>query len=207
MANSLRPRQSSISRIWRTFGLHPHRVETFKLSKDPLFIDKVRDIVGLSCIRRTGPWCSRWMNRVRFKRWIAARPSCRSRLPYRSRARTDYRRHGTTTLFAALDVATGHVIGDCHRRHRSQEFLQFLMTIDGRVTTYVDIHFESGQLLDAHKPTRPPLAGAQSAVPCPFHAAGRLVAQPRRTLIRAAVGKADQARRPLEHPCARRRHS
>jgi transposase len=132
--------QSSISRIWRTFGLQPHRVDTFKLSKDPLFIEKVRDIVGLylNPPERALVLC------VDEKSQIQALDRSAPILPLRpgvpERRTHDYVRHGTTSLFAALNVATGKVIGECHRRHRSQEFLQFLRTIDASVPTELDIH-------------------------------------------------------------------
>ena len=132
--------QSSISRIWRTFGLQPHRVETFKLSKDPLFIEKVRDIVGLYL----HPPDRALVLCVDEKSQIQALDRSAPILPLApgvpERRTHDYRRHGTTSLFAALDVATGKVIGECHRRHRSQEFLQFLRTIDANVPPAIDIH-------------------------------------------------------------------
>jgi transposase len=132
--------QSSISRIWRTFGLQPHRVETFKLSKDPLFVDKVRDIVGLYL----NPPDRALVLGVDEKSQIQALDRSAPILPLApgvpERRTHDYRRHGTTSLFAALDVASGRVIGECHRRHRSQEFLQFLRTIDASVPPGLDIH-------------------------------------------------------------------
>jgi len=140
MAKATDLSQSAISRIWRAFGLQPHRVETFKLSKDPQFIEKVRDIVGLYLDPpdRTLVLC------VDEKSQIQALDRSAPILPLApgipARRTHDYRRHGTTSLFAALDVATGTVIGECHRRHRSQEFLQFLKTIDANVPAHLDIH-------------------------------------------------------------------
>jgi transposase len=132
--------QSAISRIWRAFALQPHRVDTFKLSKDPLFIDKVRDIVGLYL----NPPDRAVVLGVDEKSQIQALDRSAPILPLQpglpERRTHDYRRHGTTSLFAALDVATGHVIGECHRRHRSQEFLQFLKTIDATVPSALDLH-------------------------------------------------------------------
>ena len=132
--------QSAISRIWRAFALQPHRVDTFKLSKDPLFIDKVRDIVGLYL----NPPDHAVVLGVDEKSQIQALDRSAPILPLQpglpERRTHDYRRHGTTSLFAALDVATGKVIGECHRRHRSQEFLQFLKTIDGSVPSELDLH-------------------------------------------------------------------
>src|SRR5437879_604925 len=132
--------QSAIARIWKAFALQPHRVETFKLSKDPLFIDKVRDIVGLYL---TPPDRALLLS-VDEKSQIQALDRTMPILPLRpgqaERRTHDYVRHGTTSLFAALDVATGRVIGECHRRHRSQEFLRFLDTIDEQVAADLDIH-------------------------------------------------------------------
>ena len=140
MASEVSMSQSAISRIWRAFGLQPHRVTTFKLSKDPLFIEKVRDIVGLymSPPERAIVLC------VDEKSQIQALDRTQPLLPMRSghvEARThDYVRHGTTSLFAALDVKTGAVIGECHRRHRALEFRKFLDTIDESVPEDLDVH-------------------------------------------------------------------
>jgi transposase len=140
MAKATDLSQSAISRIWRAFGLQPHRVETFKLSKDPQFIEKVRDIVGLYL----DPPDRALVLCVDEKSQIQALDRSAPILPLAPgvpEQRThDYRRHGTTSLFAALNVATGKVIGECHRRHRSQEFLQFLKTIDANVPPDLEIH-------------------------------------------------------------------
>ncbi len=132
--------QSAIARIWRAFALQPHRTETFKLSKDPLFIDKVRDIVGLYL----HPPDRALVLSVDEKSQIQALDRTAPILPLGpgqpERRTHDYKRHGTTSLFAALDVATGKVIGECHRRHRSAEFLQFLKTIETQVSDELDIH-------------------------------------------------------------------
>lgn len=140
MAQATGLSQSAISRIWRAFALQPHRVETFKLSKDPLFIDKVRDIVGLYL----HPPDRALVLSVDEKSQIQALDRTAPILPLRpgqpERRTHDYRRHGTTSLFAALDVASGKVIGECHRRHRSTEFLQFLKTIDAQVPDDLAIH-------------------------------------------------------------------
>jgi transposase len=131
---------ATIGRIWRAFGLQPHRSETFKLSRDPLFIEKVRDIVGLYL----APPDRALVLSVDEKSQIQALDRTAPVLPMTfgspERRTHDYRRHGTTSLFAALDVATGKVIGECHRRHRSHEFLQFLETIDASVPANLDVH-------------------------------------------------------------------
>jgi len=132
--------QSAVSRIWRAFALQPHRSETFKLSRDPLFIEKVRDIVGLylNPPERALVLC------VDEKAQVQALDRTQPLLPMRpgqvERRTHDYARHGTTSLFAALDVKTGKVIGECHRRHRSVEFRKFLDTIDAAVPASLDVH-------------------------------------------------------------------
>src|SRR5438093_5680706 len=130
----------TISRVWRAFGLKPHRSETFKLSPDPLLVEKVRDIVGLYL----NPPEHAVLLSVDEKSQIQALDRTAPLLPMRpgqaERRTHDYVRHGTTSLFAALDVATGRVIGECHRRHRSREFLRFLETIDHTVPAALDIH-------------------------------------------------------------------
>jgi len=132
--------QSAISRIWRAFALEPHRTETFKLSSDPLFIEKVRDVVGLYL----NPPDKALVLCVDEKSQIQALDRTQPLLPMRpgqiERRTHDYVRHGTTSLFAALDVETGEVIGQCHRRHRSVEFRKFLDRIDTAVPSDLDVH-------------------------------------------------------------------
>jgi transposase len=132
--------RSTVGRIWRAFELQPHRSETFKLSKDPLFIDKVRDIVGLYM----DPPDRALVLCVDEKSQIQALDRTQPLLPMRpgqiERRTHDYARHGTTSLFAALDVKTGTVIGEFHRRHRSVEFRKFLDTIDQAVPSALDVH-------------------------------------------------------------------
>jgi transposase/AraC-like DNA-binding protein len=132
--------RSTVSRIWRAFALQPHRTETFKLSKDPLFIEKVRDIVGLymNPPERALVLC------VDEKSQIQALDRTQPLLPMRpgqvERRSHDYKRHGTTSLFAALNVKTGTVIGSCHQRHRSVEFRKFLDKIEDSVPKNLDVH-------------------------------------------------------------------
>jgi transposase len=132
--------QTAISRIWRAFGLQPHRSETFKLSKDPLFIEKVRDIVGLYL----DPPDQALVLCVDEKSQIQALDRTQPLLPMRpgqvERRTHDYVRHGTTSLFAALEVTSGKIIGECHRRHRAIEFRKFLDRIDGEVPTDLAVH-------------------------------------------------------------------
>lgn len=132
--------QATVSRVWRAFGLQPHRVEAFKLSADPFFVEKVRDIVGLylNPPQRALVLC------VDEKSQIQALDRTRPILPLRpgvpARQTHDYIRNGTTSLFAALDIATGKVIGSLHHRQRHQEFLRFLERIDEAVPENLDIH-------------------------------------------------------------------
>jgi len=132
--------QTTISRIWRAFALQPHRTESFKLSQDPLFIDKVRDIVGLYL----APPDKALVLCVDEKAQIQALDRSQPLLPMRpgqvERRTHDYKRHGTTSLFAALDVKTGRVVGACHRRHRSVEFRKFLDTIEANVPPALAVH-------------------------------------------------------------------
>jgi transposase len=130
----------AISRIWRAFGLQPHRTETFKLSPDPLLIDKVRDIVGLYM----NPPEHALVFCVDEKSQIQALDRTAPLLPLRpgqaERGTHDYRRHGTTTLFAALNVKTGEVLGQTRARHRAVEFRKFLDAIDAQVPSDLDVH-------------------------------------------------------------------
>jgi transposase len=140
MAKATGLSQSAVARIWKAFALQPHRVETFQLSKDPLFIDKVRDIVGLYL----APSDRALVLCVDEKSQIQALDRSAPVLPLRpgqaERRTHDYVRHGTTTLFAALDVKTGTVIGECHARHRAIEFRRFLDTIEEAVPGDLDVH-------------------------------------------------------------------
>ena len=125
--------QSAVVRIWHSFGLQPHRSETFKLSSDPYLVEKVRDIVGLYL----NPPEHAIVLCVDEKSQVQALDRTQPILPLRpglpEQRTQDYERHGTTSLFAALDVATGKVIGECHRRHRHQEFLKFLELVDSNI--------------------------------------------------------------------------
>jgi transposase len=140
MAAQMGLSQSTVSRIWRAFGLQPHRAETFKLSTDPYFVDKVHDVVGLYLDppERALVFC------VDEKSQIQALDRSQPVLPMMpgvpQRVTHDYVRAGTTTLFAALEVATGKVIGSLHRRHRAEEFRKFLIKLDQEVPADLDVH-------------------------------------------------------------------
>jgi transposase len=140
MAKAAGMSQTSISRIWRAFGLQPHREETFKVSTDPLFIEKLRDVVGVYL----NPPQSAVVFCVDEKSQIQAIDRTQPAFPILpgtpARRSHDYIRHGTTSLFAALDVATGKVIGQTHGRHRNEEFRRFLNVIDREVPEQLDVH-------------------------------------------------------------------
>jgi transposase len=132
--------QTAIVRIWRALGLQPHRVENFKFSKDPQFVEKVRDIVGLYL----NPPDRAIVLCVDEKSQVQALNRTQPILPLApgvpARQSHDYKRHGVTSLFAALDVASGTTISNCYRRHRHQEFLKFLNEIDTNLPSGFEVH-------------------------------------------------------------------
>jgi transposase len=140
MAEHLGLSQSMVSRVWRAFGLAPHKQDSWKLSKDPLFVEKVRDVVGLYLAppERAVVLC------IDEKTQIQALNRTQPVFPMLpgtpARASHDYVRHGTSSLYAALDLTTGKVIGSLHSRHRAQEFLAFLKKIDAEVPADLDCH-------------------------------------------------------------------
>ncbi len=176
--------ESSIGRIWRAFGLKPHLVDSFKLSSDPLFIEKVRDVVGLYLDppERALVLCVDEKSGIqalnRSARVLAMMPGMPERRTH------DYARSGTTTLFAALDVETGTVIGSLHRRHRAIEFKKFLAKIDAAVRAELDIDLVCDNL-STHKTPRSKLAGRSPGSIC-TSPRQLLLAQPGRTLVRSA---------------------
>jgi transposase len=153
MAHACGLSRNTVHRIWRAFALQPHRTETFKLSKDPLFIEKVRDIVGLYL----HPPDRALVLCVDEKSQIQALDRTQPLLPMRpgqvERRSHDYVRHGTTSLFAALDARSGRIIGQLHRRHRAKEFRTFLDTIDAAVPAELDVHL----ILDNYGTHKTPL--------------------------------------------------
>ncbi|SHV66440.1 transposase [Mycobacteroides abscessus subsp. abscessus] len=140
MADHLGLSQSMVSRVWRAFGLAPHKQDSWKLSKDPLFVEKVRDVVGLYLDppERAVVLC------VDEKTQIQALNRSQPVFPMLpgtpARASHDYVRHGTSSLYAALNLSTGTVIGSLHARHRATEFLAFLKKIDAEVPADLDCH-------------------------------------------------------------------
>jgi len=171
MAKAVELSHSSVQRIWAAHGLKPHLTRSFKLSNDPKFSEKVQDIVGLYL----DPPDKALVLSVDEKSQIQALDRTQPGLPLKKgRAGTmthDYKRHGTTTLFAALDVATGKVIGECMPRHRHQEFLRFLRTIDRNTPKWLDLDL----IVDNYPPTSTPRSGlGSSATPASASTSRRL---------------------------------
>jgi transposase len=141
MAECMGLHHSQVGRIWKAHGLKPHRVRHFKLSTDPRFVEKLRDVVGLYVAPPERAIVFSFDEKSRIQALDRTQPG----LPLKKgRAGTmthDYKRHGTTTLFAALDIATGEVIHQCLPRHRHQEFLRFLGTVEKRCDPELDLHF------------------------------------------------------------------
>ena len=140
MAQATGLSKSTVQRVWSAFGLQPHRQKHFKISTDPFFVEKVRDIVGLYL----NPPDKALVLCVDEKTQVQALERTQRVLPmglgYVEGVTHDYRRHGTTTLFAALDVATGQVLSQCKMRHRHQEFLSFLRNLDASIPKNLDVH-------------------------------------------------------------------
>ncbi len=190
---------TTVRRIWHAFGLQPHRVEHFKLSNDPQFIPKVRDIVGLYL----DPSQHALVLSVDEKAQIQALDRTQPILPLRpgipERQTHDYSRHGTTDLFAALEVKTGKVIGALHRRHRSAEFKSFLQRIDQEVPADLEVHL----ILDNYSTHKTPLV-LRWLVRHPryhlhFTPTYSSWIKPGRALVLRAHPKAAAARHPPQH--------
>ena len=140
MAKRVGLSQTAVVRIWHAFGLQPHQVENFNFSKDPQFVEKVRDIVGLYM----NPPDRAMVLCVDEKSQVQALNRTQPILPLGpgvpARQSHDYERHGVTSLFAAMDVASGVTISNCYRRHRHQEFLRFLNDVDANLPRGLDVH-------------------------------------------------------------------
>ena len=194
MAKAVGLSHMAISRIWHTFGLQPHRSETFKLSNDPLLVEKVRDIVGLYL----DPPAHAAVFCVDEKPQIQALDRTQPLLPMQpgqvERRTHDYKRHGTTTLFAALNAKTSEVITQFHQRHRSAQFREFLDLIEAQVPRRLDVHI----IMDNYSTHKTALIRNWFAKRPRFHVHFTpdvwLVAQPRGTLVRRAHDEADPSR-------------
>ena len=196
---------ASIHRIWHAHGLQPHRVRTFKLSTDPRFVEKLTDVVGLY----VDPPDKALVFCVDEKSQIQALQRSQPGLPMKpGRAGTmthDDKRHGTTTLFAALNVLEGTVIGSCLARHRHQEFRKFLNLLDAETPPDVEIPCHRRQLRDAHASGDSPVAPPASAVPLACCAPECLVAESRGGVVLAPDHGAGAARRLSQRPRPHRR--
>jgi transposase len=178
MASAVGVSRTGVHRVWQAFGLQPHRTETFKLSTDPHFIEKVRDITGLYL----DPPARALVLCADEKSQIQALDRTQPVLPMGpgvpERRTHDYARYGTTTLFAALDVATGRVIGELHRRHRAVEFRKFLDRIDDGDSRRYGHPPGSRQLEHSQDSSHQSLVRTPSSIPRPFHAHELLMDQP-----------------------------
>jgi len=185
----------TIQRIWRAHRVEPHRVRTFKRSNDPAFAEKAEDIVGLYM----SPPAHAVVLSIDEKSQIQALSRTRPGTPVRpGRPATmthDYKRHGTTTLFAALNVLDGTVLGRCMQRHRHQEFIRFLKRRRGGRPGRQDRARDLGQLCCPQAPEGARLALAPSPLGIPFHADLGLVAERRRRLLLGAHATPAEARR------------
>ena len=187
--------KSTVQQVWSARGLKPHRVETFKLSNDPKFEEKLVDVVGLylNPPEKAIVLCADEKSSVQaLDRTQASLPMVKGRGETMTH---DYKRHGTTTLFAALDVLTGMIISQCMPRHRHQEWLKFLKTIDREVPKDLQIHLILRQLRHPQARRRPQVAGQAPPVPPALHPDILVVAQPRRTLVSGTDRQSVAARR------------
>src|SRR5437879_5819081 len=185
----------TISRIWRAFGLQPHRTDIFKLSPDPLLIEKVRDIVGLYM----NPPDHALVFCVDEKSQIQALDRTQPLLPMRpgqvERRTHDYKRHGTTSLFAALELKTSRVIGQLHHRHRSVEFRQFLDGIEANVPPGLEAHLIVDNYGNPQNRDHPEMVRQTPPISCPLHPHLRFLDQPGGTLVRRNHQQANSTRR------------
>ena len=195
LAAELGMSQSAVSRIWWAFGLQPHRQDSWKLSRDPQFIDKVRDVVGLYL----DPPEAAVVLCVDEKSQIQALDRTAPIFPMMpgtpARASHDYRRAATSSLYAALDVASGNVIGSLHSRHRAIEFKNFLIKIDREVPAEYAVHVVLDNASTHKTPGSQTLAHRAPALRPALHPDQLVLAQPRRTLVRR-VDDEETATRP-----------
>ena len=195
-----------VSRVWRAFGLAPHKQDSWKLSKDPLFVDKVRDVVGLYLDppERAMVLCVDEKTQIQALNRTAPVFPMLPGTP--ARASHDYVRHGTSSLYAALDLATGKVIGSLHSRHRAQEFLAFLKKIDAEVPADLDCHVVLDNASTHKTPAVKRWLTSTSAIRAALHPDQLIVAQPRRTLVRRTDHQETTPRHPHLGAPTQRRH-
>ncbi len=197
----------TVSEIWRAFGLQPHRTETFKLSNDPQFIEKVRDIVGLYLNPPEGALVLCVDEKAQIQALDRTQPILPLAPGVAERRTYDYRRHGITSLFAAFNVATGEVIGETHRRHRSTEFKSFLDRIDKEVPAELDVHL----ILDSYGTHKTPLIKGwlvrHPRFSRPLHTYLQLLDQSGRALVLDLDREAVAAGHSPQYPCTGGRDS
>jgi transposase len=198
--------KASVQRVWHANGLKPHLLKTFKLSNDPDFIAKLEDVVGLYM----NPPDHALVMCIDEKSQIQALDRTQPGLPMKKgRAGTmthDYKRNGTTTLFAALDVLKGEVIGRCMPQHRHQEFLKFLKTIDRSTPKRLDIHCIADNYATHKKTGSQRLARQTPALPPPLHSDIFIVAEPGGALVRKDHHRADPPRGFYQRAATGTRH-
>ena len=185
--------KSTVQRWLALFGVKPHLAQTFKLSADPFFIEKVRDIVGLYLNPPDHAIVLCVDEKSQIQALNRTQPTLPMGLGYAEGYTHDYVRHGTTTLFAALDIATGEVFGLCRKRHRHEEFLSFLRLIDREVPAELDIHLATGQLRDAQARQDQAVAGGATTLPPALHAHLGVLVEPGGAVVRVAQPAGDQA--------------
>ena len=185
--------KSTVQRWFALFGVKPHLAKTFKLSTDPFFIEKVRDIVGLYLNPPDHAMVLCVDEKSQIQALNRTQPTLPMGLGYVEGYTHDYVRHGTTTLFAALDIATGRVISQCRKRHRHEEFLSFLRLIDREVPAELDIHLVLGQLRDAQARQGQAVAGGAATLPSALHTHLRVLVEPSGAVVRLAQPAGDQA--------------
>ena len=184
MAKAQGVSEASVRRIWKQHNLKPHRTKTFKLSRDPQFVEKLQDVVGLYL----NPPEKALVLCVDEKTQIQALDRTQPGLPMKpGRCGTfthDYKRHGATTLFAALNLLDGEVIGDCMPHHRRQEFIRFLKTIDQETPPGLNPHIIIDKLRRAQTSAGAIVVATPSALPPPLHPDFQFLAESCRTVVR-----------------------
>ena len=194
---------TTIRRIWTAFGLQPHRSETFKLSSDPLFVDKVRDIVGLYLSPPNRALVLSVDEKSQIQALDREQPVLPMMLGVLERRTHSHIRHGTTSLFAALDVASGFVIGNKGSATARPNASSTSQAIDAQVPNGLDVHIIMDNYA-THKTAA--ITAWLTALSCAFHANIRLLDQPGRTLVRRTHPQEAPARRPYLDPSARSRY-
>ena len=206
MAQRVGLSKSTIGRIWKAFELQPHRSETYKLSNDPLFVEKVYDIVGLYLNPPEAAVVLCVDEKSQIQALARSQPAF-PMMPGMPEKRThDYVRHGTTSLFAAFDIDDGTVISALHRRHRAIEFRKFLATIDAAGPRPPRHPPGLRQLRHPQSAHREELAGPPSAFPHALHPNLFQLDQPSRTLVRRTHPPTHRTRRPPQRAGPRTRH-